>query len=106
MDLAWVAASALIGRASLGLRSRKSPREERTILLGEAGLSEKRPLTSTWTPKGPTPVLQRSHSWKQMLAIAGVSWWRFYVRFFDGAIRSGHIVDFSANCNVRSKIRG
>lgn len=29
-----------------------------------------------------------------MSAIAGLSWWQFYFRFFDGAIRSAQIIEF------------
>lgn len=29
-----------------------------------------------------------------MSAIAGLSWWRFYFRFFDGAIKSEQIIEF------------
>lgn len=29
-----------------------------------------------------------------MSAIAGLSWWRFYFRFFDGAIRTAQIIEF------------
>lgn len=29
-----------------------------------------------------------------MSAVAGLSWWRFYFRFFDGAIKSEQIIEF------------
>lgn len=29
-----------------------------------------------------------------MSAIAGLSWWRFYFRFFNGAIRSEQVIEF------------
>jgi transposase len=29
-----------------------------------------------------------------MSAIAGLSWWRFYFRFLDGAVRSAQIIEF------------
>ncbi len=29
-----------------------------------------------------------------MSAIAGLSWWRFYFRFFDGAVKSAQVVEF------------
>lgn len=29
-----------------------------------------------------------------MSAVAGLSWWRFYFRFFEGAIRSEQIIEF------------
>lgn len=31
-----------------------------------------------------------------MSAIAGLSWWRFYFRFFEGAIRSEQVIEFLA----------
>src|SRR5438128_3701357 len=62
---------------------KKSLREGRTIVfIDESGLSEKCPVTRTWAPRGHTPVIQQSFTWKQMPAIAGLSWWRFYFRFF------------------------
>lgn len=51
-------------------------------------------MTRTWAPKGQTPVIQQSFTWKQMSAIAGLSWWRFYFRFFDGAIKSAQVIEF------------
>jgi hypothetical protein len=45
-------------------------------------------------PRGHTPVLQHSFNWKQLSAIAGLSWWQFYFRFFPGAIRSEQIIEF------------
>lgn len=51
-------------------------------------------MTRTWAPRGQTPVIQQSFTWKQMSAVAGLSWWRFYFRFFDGAIKTEQIVQF------------
>jgi len=51
-------------------------------------------VTRTWAPKGQTPVIQQSFTWKQMSAIAGLSWWRFYFRFFDGPIKSAQVIEF------------
>jgi transposase len=48
----------------------------------------------TWAPKGQTPVLQYSFSWKQLSVIAGVTFYRFYFRFYDGTIKSPQIVEF------------
>ena len=53
-------------------------------------------MTRTWAPRGHTPVIQQSFTWKQMSAIAGLSWWRFYFRFFDGAIRAQQVIEFLA----------
>ena len=76
---------------------KKARREERTIVfIDESGLSEKCPVTRTWSLKGHTPIIQQSFSWKQMSAIAGLSWWRFYFRFFDSAIKSEQVIEFLA----------
>src|SRR6185437_10640899 len=52
------------------------------VFIDESGLSERPCRARTWAPKRQTPVLQFSFSWKQLSAIAGVSFWRFYFRFF------------------------
>lgn len=39
-------------------------------------------------------MLQYSFSWKQLSVIAGITWQRFYFRFFPGAIRSPQLVEF------------
>jgi transposase len=39
-------------------------------------------------------VLQYSFSWKQLSVIAGLSYWRFYFRLFNGSIKSPQIVEF------------
>ena len=50
---------------------KKARRKERTIVfIDESGLSEKCPVTRTWSLKGHTPIIQQSFTWKQMSAIA------------------------------------
>jgi hypothetical protein len=44
--------------------------------IDESGLSERPYRARTWAPKGQTPALQYTFSWKQLPAIAGVSFWR------------------------------
>jgi len=39
-------------------------------------------------------VLQYRFSWKQLSVIAGISYWRFYFRLFNGSIKSPQIVEF------------
>ena len=51
-------------------------------------------MARTWSPRGQTPVLQHSCTWKQLSAIAGLSFWQFYFRFFPGAIRSEQVIEF------------
>jgi transposase len=79
----------------LASAQKKAKREGRTIVfIDESGLSEKCPVTRTWAPVGQTPIIQQSFTWKQMSAIAGLSWWRFYFRFFEGAIKSEQLIEF------------
>jgi transposase len=84
---------------------KKALREQRTIVfVDESGLSEKCPVTRTWAPKGQTPIIQQSFTWKQMSAVAGLTWWRFYFRFFNGAIRSEQLIEFLAA--LKRQIKG
>jgi transposase len=64
------------------------------VFIDESGLSERPCRARTWAPRGQTPVLQYSFSWKQLSMIAGLSFWRFYFRFFPGSIKSPQIVEF------------
>ena len=64
------------------------------VFIDESGLSERPCRARTWAPKGETPVLQYSFSWKQLSVIAGLSYWRFYFRLFNGSIKSPQIVEF------------
>ncbi len=74
---------------------KKARREGRTILfIDESGLSERPSVARTWSLRGHTPVLQHSFTWKQLSAIAGLSFWQFYFRFFPGAIRSEQVIEF------------
>jgi len=64
------------------------------VFIDESGLSERPCRARTWAPKGQTPVLQYSFSWKQLSVMAGVSFWRFYFRFFKGSIKSPQVIEF------------
>jgi len=64
------------------------------VFIDESGLSERPCRARTWAPRGQTPVLQYSFSWKQLSVIAGVSFWRFYFRLFPGSIKSPQVVEF------------
>lgn len=57
-------------------------------------MSERPSVARTWSLRGQTPILQHSFTWKQLSAIAGLSFWQFYFRFFPGAIRSEQIIEF------------
>lgn len=56
-------------------------------------MSERPSVARTWSPRGQTPVLQHSFTWKQLSAIAGLTFQQFYFRFFPGAIRSERIIE-------------
>jgi transposase len=64
------------------------------VFIDESGLSERPCRVRTWAPKGETPVLQYSFSWKQLSVIAGVSFWRFYFRLYKGTIRTPQVIEF------------
>jgi transposase len=64
------------------------------VFIDESGLSERPCRARTWSPRGQTPILQYSFTWKQLSVIAGVSFWRFYFRLFPGAIKSPQVIEF------------
>ncbi len=43
------------------------------VFVDESGLSERPCRARTWAPRGQTPVLQYSFSWKQLSVTAGIS---------------------------------
>lgn len=57
-------------------------------------MSERPSVARTWSLRGQTPVLQHSFTWKQLSAIAGLTFRQFYFRFFPGAICSEQIIEF------------
>jgi hypothetical protein len=64
------------------------------VFVDESGLSERPTRVRTWAPKGQTPVFQYSFNWKQLSAMAGVTWWQLYFRLFPGSIRGPQVVEF------------
>src|SRR6516225_5742601 len=66
---------------ALAVAQKKAAREGRIIIfIDESGISERPHRVSTWAPKGQTPVLQYSFTWKQLSAVAGVSFWNIYFK--------------------------
>src|SRR3989442_7823645 len=63
------------------------------VFIDESGLSERPTLVRSWAPVGQPPVIQYSFHWTQLSAIAGISFWRFYFRFFSGAIRTPQLLE-------------
>lgn len=49
-------------------------------------------------------MLQYSFNWKQLSVIAGLSFWKFYFRFHQGAIRGPQFVEFLKA--LKQQIRG
>ena len=76
------------------------------VFVDESGLSERPTLVRTWAPKGQTPVVQYSFTWKQLSVIAGVTFWNFYFRLYPGPIRARQCVDFlkALRRQIRSKL--
>lgn len=64
------------------------------VFIDESGLSERPCRARTWAPRGQTPILQYSFSWKQLSVIAGISLWRFYFRLVPGTIRTPQVIEF------------
>jgi hypothetical protein len=55
---------------------KKAAREARIIVfIDESGVSERPHRVRSWAPKGQTLVLQYSFTWKQLSAVAGISFW-------------------------------
>jgi transposase len=77
-------------------RTKKIAARQRRIIvfIDESGLSERPCRARTWAPKGQTPILQYSFSWKQLSVIAGVTYVRFYFRLFAGSIKGPQIIEF------------
>ena len=86
------------------LKKNAKKRGQTIVFVDESGLSERPTRVRTWAPRGQTPVLQYSFSWKQLSAIAGVTFWQFYFRLFPGSIKGPQIVEFLAALN--RQIRG
>ena len=72
---------------------KKAASEGRIIIfIDESGISERPHRVSTWAPKGQTPVLQYSFTWKQLSAVAGISFWNIYFKLVQGAVRAPEVV--------------
>jgi hypothetical protein len=64
------------------------------VFVDESGLSQRPTRSRTWAPKGQTPVLEFNFNWKNLSAMAGVMFYRFYFRLFDGSIKAPQVVEF------------
>jgi len=77
-----------------GLKKIAARQRRIIVFIDESGLSERPCRARTWAPKGQTPVLQYTFSWKQLSVIAGTSFVRFYFRLFAGSIKAPQVVEF------------
>jgi len=57
-------------------------------------LTERPHVCRTWAPRGQTPVLQHHFNWKNLAAIAGITYRNFYFRLYPGSIRWPQVIDF------------
>jgi transposase len=74
---------------------KKARAEGRTIVfIDESGLTQKPHRVRTWSPKGQTPLLLHCFNWKNLGAIAGLTWRNFYFRLFAGSIKSPQVIEF------------
>jgi hypothetical protein len=81
-----------VEREAVAGAKKSAARQGRVIVfIDESGLSERPCRARTWSPRGQTPILQYSFTWKQLSVIAGVSFWSFYFRLFPGAIKRGKL---------------
>src|SRR5688500_18319601 len=63
---------------------KKARAEGRTIVfIDDSGLTQKPHRVRTWSPKGQTPLLLHHFNWKNLGAIAGLTWVNFYFRLFS-----------------------
>jgi hypothetical protein len=47
-----------------------------------------------WSPKGETPLLLHCFNWRNLGAIAGLTWSNFHFRLFAGSIKSPQVLEF------------
>lgn len=48
----------------------------------------------TWSPRGQTPILQYNFNWDTLSAVAGVTFFNFYFRLYEGSVKSAEVMDF------------
>ncbi len=50
----------------------------------------------TWSRRGQTPILQYNFNWDTLSAVAGITFYNFYFRLYEGSVKSAEVVDFLA----------
>jgi transposase len=84
---------------------KKARREKRTIVfVDESGITQKPHRARTWAPRGQTPILQHHFNWDNLAAIAGITFWNFYFRLYDGSIKAPQVIDFLTH--LKRHVRG
>jgi hypothetical protein len=74
---------------------KKAQAEGRTIILiDESGISQRPAPVRTWPLRGETPVLQYNFNWDTLSAVAGITFYNFYFRLYQGLVKSAEVVDF------------
>src|SRR5215471_10754157 len=48
----------------------------------------------TWSRRGETPVLKYNFNWDTLSAVAGITFYNFYFRLYQGTVKSAEVVDF------------
>ena len=83
------------GGACAGPPLKKALQEGRTILfIDESGISQRPHRVRTWSPRGETPVLEYNFNWDTLSAVAGITFYSFYFRLYQGTVKSAEVVDF------------
>src|SRR5881409_3998006 len=84
-----------VGVACAGPPLKKAQKEGRTIIfIDESGISQRPHRVRTWSPRGETPVLQYHFNWDTISAVAGITFFNFYFRLYEGTVKSAEVVDF------------
>ena len=62
--------------------------------LRTTGISQRPHRVRTWSPRGETPILRYNFNWDTISAAAGITFFNFYFRLYEGTIKSPEVVDF------------
>jgi transposase len=87
-----------------GSRKDAALRGQTIVFNDESGVTERPTVLRIWAPRGQMPVIQYGFNWQRLSAIAGLSFWRFYLRFFPDTIRAPQVVEFLKA--LRTQLRG
>jgi hypothetical protein len=75
-----------------GLKKKARAEGRTLVFIDESGLTQKPHCVRTWSPKGQTPLLFHCFNWKNLGAIAGLTWTNFLLPAFcrEHQERAGH----------------